>query len=83
MKSIVRLAHVYIGNVRVNLGRRDVGVSQQRLHRTGIGAMLHQVRAEAVPQGMRRDVRHAGRSRMGLNDCPRSLARHRAPAVEK
>ena len=53
MKSIVRLAHVQVGDVRVNLSRRDVTVSQQRLHRTRIRAMLHQVRAKTVPQGVR------------------------------
>ena len=32
MKPIVSLAHVQVGDVRVDFGRRNVAVSQQRLH---------------------------------------------------
>ena len=32
MKSIVSLAHVHVGDVRVDLRRRNVAMAQQRLH---------------------------------------------------
>jgi hypothetical protein len=39
--------------VRVDLSGRNVGVAQQCLHGTRIRAVLHQVCAEAVTQGVR------------------------------
>lgn len=68
MKSIISLTHVQIGNVRIDLSSRNIAVAEQRLNGTRIGPMLHQVRAEAVTQRMRRDIRHPGRSRMSLDD---------------
>ena len=53
VKSIVCLAHVHIGDVCVNLSRRDVAVAEECLHRTRVRAMLHQVRPETVAQGVR------------------------------
>ena len=53
MKTVISPAHVQIGDVRVYLRRRDVGVPQQRLHRTRIRAMLQQMRRKAMTQGVR------------------------------
>ena len=83
MKSIVRLTHVQISDVGVDFSRRNISVAQKRLHRTRVSSMLHQVRAEAVTQGVRRYVRNAGRSGMSLNDRPGGLPRHPASAVQE
>jgi hypothetical protein len=41
MKAIVSLAHVQVSDVRINFGGGNVRVTQQRLHRTRIRAVLH------------------------------------------
>src|SRR5260370_26649841 len=56
MKSIVSLAPVQVCDVRVNFGGRNVRVAQQRLHRTRIGAVLHQMSAKALSQCVRRGI---------------------------
>lgn len=48
MMPIVSRAQVHVGNMRVDLRRRDVGMAQQRLHRTRIGTVLQEVRGEAM-----------------------------------
>ncbi len=83
MKSIVSLAHVQVGDVRVNLSGRNVRMAQQRLHRTRIRAVLHQMRAKAVTQSVRRDIRHAGLGRISLDDRPRRLSGHLAVAMQE
>src|SRR5262245_3343741 len=83
MKSIVGLAHVEVSYVRVDLRRRNIAVSQQRLHRARISAMLQKVRGKAVPQRMRRNVGHSGCRRVLLDYRPRILARQRSPSMKK
>lgn len=39
--------------MRVDHRRADIGMAQQRLHRTDISAALQQMRREAVPQRVR------------------------------
>ena len=53
MESIISLPHVQIRDVRVDLSRRNIRMTKHRLDRTRVGAVLHQVRAEAVTQGVR------------------------------
>lgn len=53
MMLVVSTTQMTIGDVRVDLRRRDVAVSQQRLHRTRISAVLQQVRCETVPESVR------------------------------
>jgi len=48
MKSIVSLAHVQVGNVRIDFSGRNVRVAQQRLYRTRIRAVLHEMSSKAV-----------------------------------
>ena len=46
----VRLAAAAVGDVRVELGRRQVGVAEHLLHRAQVGAALEQVRRERVAE---------------------------------
>ena len=68
MKPIISLAHVQVGDVSVDFSRGNIRVAQQRLHRTRIRAVLHQVGTKAVTKRMRRNVRHARSRGMSLND---------------
>ena len=83
MKSIVGFTHVQIGNVRINLGRRDVCMPEQRLHRTRVRAVLQEVRRKAVAQSMWRDIRYAGFGRVFFDNCPGGLPRHCAAMMQK
>ena len=67
MEPIIGLALMLIRNVRINLGRRNICVAQERLYRSRIGAVLHQVRGKAMPQRVWRNVGHAGGGRMFLD----------------
>jgi hypothetical protein len=42
--------------VRVDLSGRDVGMSEQALHRSEVGAPVQQMAGEGVPEHMRRDA---------------------------
>ena len=45
-----------VGNVRVNLRRGNIGVSEKLLNAAHIGAILYQMRGKRVPEGVRRNV---------------------------
>ncbi len=49
----VRLPAAPIGDVRVALGRREIGVPEHLLHAAQVGAALEQVRRERVAQEVR------------------------------
>ena len=49
----VRLAAAAVGDVRVALGRREVGVTEHLLHGAEIGATFEQVGREGVAQQVR------------------------------
>src|SRR5687767_11841332 len=67
----VDLAEALLGDVRVDLGRRDVRVAQHHLHGAQVGAMHQQVRGEGVTERMRRDVRPYARDlRVALDAIP-------------
>src|SRR5437870_1511304 len=83
MKSIVGFTHVQIGNVRINLGRRDVCMPEQRLHRSRVSAMLHQVRGKAVTERVWRDSRNPGALSMSFHDGPCRLSRQSSSAMQK
>lgn len=44
---------VLVGNMRIDLSSGDVGVSQERLDRAQIGAVLKQIGGKAVAYRMR------------------------------
>ena len=52
----VQLAPPAIGYVRVELGRREIGVPEHLLHGAEVGAALEQVRRERVAQEVRVDA---------------------------
>ena len=52
----VDLAAAAVGDVRVALGRPEVGVAEHLLHRAEIGAALEQVRRERVAEEVRVDA---------------------------
>ena len=56
MMPIVSRAQVHVGNVRVDLRRRDIAMAQQRLHRTRISTVLQEVRGKAMSQRVRRNT---------------------------
>ena len=45
----------FLDHMRINLGRRNIGVTEQRLHDAQIRAVMQQVRRECVTQHMRTD----------------------------
>ena len=75
MKTIIGFAHVQVGDVRIDLRRRNVAVAEQRLHRARIRAALQKVRRKAVAQSVRRNIRHARFGGVFLDDCPGDLSR--------
>src|SRR6266403_2656432 len=83
MKSIVSLAHVQVSDVRINLRRRNVRVAQERLHRTRVRTVLHQMRAKTVTQSVRRNIRYACIGSVSLDDRPGILAGHLSPAMHE
>ena len=68
-------------DMRVNLGRRHVRMTEQQLHDAKIGAMVDQVGGERMPQRMRRQARgfDSGRQRVTLDQRPEHLPAHRPP----
>ena len=56
MRLEVHLAPAPVGDVRVALGRPEVGVPQHLLHRAEVGSALEQVRRERVAEEMRMDA---------------------------
>ena len=67
------------GDMRIDLGRRYVGVTKHFLHRPQVGPMFEQMRGERMPQHMRRyrysDIHPPGRR---LDDLPKTLPGHLA-----
>src|SRR3954470_16226232 len=53
MRAEVELATPLVGDVCVQLGRREVGVPEHLLHRAQVGAALQQVRRERVSEQVR------------------------------
>src|SRR5688500_13566756 len=81
----VGLSNVVGGEVGINLGRGDVGVSEERLNAAQIGAALEQMCRKRVPKLMRRDrLRDAHLSGVAQHEFPKTLARERpSPRREK
>ncbi len=71
---VVRIPQMAIGDMRVDLRRRDIAVTQQRLDRTRVSAVLQQMRGETVAQCMRRDILHPGLVCITLNQGPGKLS---------
>ena len=64
-------------NVRVNLGRRDVGVAEHLLDDAQISAIAEQMRGKTVSQKMRVNIRfQAGFSGVFFHNLPDAHRRH-------
>ena len=59
------VAEAFVGEVRVDLGGRDLGVAEEHLHGAEVGAGLQEVGRKGVAQAVRRDFfRDAGHTRI-------------------
>ncbi len=85
VKAIVHGSQPRLEHVRVDLRRRQVGVSEHHLDRAQIGAALEQVRREGMPEDVRAErAADAGAASVRLENLPEADARQRAAArVEK
>src|SRR3569623_90438 len=67
-------------DVRVDFGRRDIGVAEHRLDRAEVRAVLDEVSRDREAQLVGRDLAagqpHAGLERVGPERLPEPLARH-------
>jgi len=81
--AVICRPQMKIGDVRIDLRRRDIAVTKQRLHRSRIGAMLQQMSREAVPQSVRRNILDARFFRMDFDHGPRNLSCERPPAMQE
>src|SRR5258708_32569419 len=57
MKRAMHLAQVALREMSVNLGGRDIAVTEHLLHGAQVRAAFEQMRREAMPQRMRADPR--------------------------
>jgi hypothetical protein len=71
MMATVHVAQIFAIDVRVDLGRRNVDVTQQLLNGGQIGPTLEQMRGKRVPQGVRGDA--------ALNACATGGYLHEIP----
>src|SRR3990172_9112370 len=82
MGTLVHLAHVAVGELRVHLGGGEVGMAQQLLDVSQRRATSQHMRREAVSQRVRRDrgayLRLLG---VALQYQPEALARETVPAA--
>ena len=78
----MHLAKAVARHMRIDLGRADAGVAQQLLDNAQVGAVLQQMRREAVPQHMRRDVAGDAGAAYALFDAqPEGYRRKWRPAA--
>src|ERR1700751_6312531 len=74
------------GDLRVERGRIQLGMSEQNLDKTHIGFLLEQVGGKAMAQGMRRhpllDLGPAGGGMNGARELPRCQRQHRITSGE-
>ena len=81
MKLLVDRPQVFPIDVRVDLGRGEVGVTQHLLHGAEVGATLEKVSREGVAKRVRSDPLDDSRALGGaLDDSPRPHPRQGLPA---
>ena len=81
MMPVIRRSQMHVGDVRVDLRGRDITVPEQRLHRTGVRAVLQKMSREAVSQRVWRNVLDPDLLRVTLDHGPRELSRERPAAM--
>jgi hypothetical protein len=71
VKAAVHVAKVLLIDMRVDLGGRDIGVSEQFLDDAEIGSVAEKVGGEGMPQEVRVNIRlDPGHLRPLLHDLP-------------
>ena len=71
MELIVDAAHALLEDVRVDLRRGQIGVTEHHLNGAQIGAALEQMRRERVPQHVRaQGLRQTRLPRVALQNLP-------------
>src|SRR5688572_32947764 len=71
MEPVVDRAHALFEHVRVDLRRRQIGVTEHHLDRPEVRAALEQVGGERVTQHVRAEgLRQSGLRRVALEDLP-------------
>src|SRR6266540_2732073 len=82
VRLVVQLSAPSIGYVRVELGRREIGVSEHLLDAAQVGSPLEEVRRERVAEQMRVDAfrLEPGLRRQPAQDQERACAGQRAAA---
>src|ERR1041385_2414820 len=83
MMTVISRSQMQVGDVRVDLRRRNIAVSKQRLDRTRVSSVLQQVRRKAMAQRVRRNILDAGFLCVLLDHGPRDLSRERTAAIQK
>src|SRR5215213_10900182 len=83
MMTIVSRTQVHVCDVCVDLRCRNIAVSQQRLNRPRVGAVLQKMSGKAMPQRVWRDVLDSGAFRVTLDHGPRPMPRERLTAMQK
>ena len=77
----VQLLQPLARDVRVDLRRRDVGVTEQELHHAQIGAVIDEMRGEGVAQHVRREaLARNGARAIAPDQVPERLPRHAGAA---
>src|SRR5262245_3141847 len=75
MVLVIDLAQSRLEHVRINLRRRQVGVTEHGLDRAQIGAALEQMGRERMPQHVRAEMRaYAGLHAVALEQPPESAS---------
>lgn len=70
MKSLVHLPQMLVGDMRVHLCRRDVGMAEEGLDGSEVRSVFEQVSGERVADDVRRDLaRDAGFDRVVFDDA--------------
>ena len=80
---VVRRAQVLVGYVRVDLRGGNIAVTEQRLYRTRVGAVLQQVSSKTVPQRVRRNVADTDAICVTFDRGPGKMARQRFAATKE
>lgn len=81
MVPIIRRSQVQVGDMCVDLRRRNITVPEQRLDRTRISTVLQQMRSKAVPQRVRRNILDANFFSVSFDHGPRDLSCERPATI--
>ena len=81
MMGGVQVAQAVPGDVRIDLCRRQVAVSEEHLYHAQIGAMIEQMRGERMTHGVRREgAADTGLLRVQLDAMPKCCLLYTSPS---